>query len=290
VPKAWTNVRLSADPQRELQVTGKDSKGRTQYKYSDAHTQASADAKFSRGKEFHHELPAIRDKLSQDMKSNNPRVAANAAVISLIDATGFRIGSNKDTGTDEKHYGISTLTKDHVKVNGDQVTVNFTGKAGKANEKTIENPELAKYIGTRMNQTRPGESLFNTDDNKARLYMHGISEGFTPKDFRTWHGTNTAMETIKSMPTPKTDAQYRKAMNAVGDAVAAHLGNTRAVALKSYIDPAVFGPWSTAKTATSKSDGSLMDELYGNDDRETTDWRSFFDDNPEDPEELLSGN
>ena len=214
VPPAWKDVKLSTDPNRPLQATGIDAAGRTQYKYTAEYRAGQDAAKFERGRAFNQEIGTIRASMSKDLASGDQKTRDAAACLALIDATGFRIGSNKDTGATnkdgeaEKHFGISTLTKSMVSVNGDEVILSFMGKSGKINEKTITDPALASYLGTRLNQIRPDTPVFESSDSKVRAYMKSIAgPDYSPKDFRTWHGTSKALETVLSMPKPTTDKE-----------------------------------------------------------------------------------
>lgn len=242
IPPAWTDVKINTDPNADLQATGTDSKGRTQYRYSAEHSETAAAEKFARLKEFSKELPSIREKVAADLKDGTPEQKEAAAVLTLIDRTGFRIGSERETGAEKDAYGASTLLSDHVTIDGDKITFNFVGKKGVDIEKTVTDRQLASLLAPRV---AAGGKLFNTSDDKVRDYLHSRDGDFKVKDFRTYHGTTEALKTMQSMPIPKTAKDYEKARKEVGKVVASHLGNTPAVALTSYIDPAVFGKWKS---------------------------------------------
>jgi DNA topoisomerase-1 len=241
VPPAWTSVKLYPE-HSAIQVTGVDVKGRTQRKYSAEHSEKAAAEKFARLKSFNAVVGTIVTSASSDM--NNSRLAPvtrdAAAVVKLIALTGFRIGSERDTGADKQAYGASTLKPEHVKVKGNDITFAFTGKKGVEQGKTITDAGLAKYIRSRRGQ----EKLFNASPMAIRSYLksRGGTE-FKPKDFRTWNGTNAALKVISTMPVPKNEKEFARQRLEVGKAVAKHLGNTPIVALAAYIDPAVFGQW-----------------------------------------------
>jgi DNA topoisomerase-1 len=250
VPPAWTSVKLYPE-HSAIQVTGVDVKGRTQRKYSAEHSEKAAAEKFARLKSFNAVVGNIVTSASSDM--NNSRLAPvtrdAAAVVKLIALTGFRIGSERDTGADKQAYGASTLTREHVQVKGDTITFNFTGKKGVEQSKTITDAGLAKYvrgrIGTKEDRLRHYDAkLFNASPMAIRSYLksRGGTE-FKPKDFRTWNGTNAALKVISTMPVPKDEKEFARQRLEVGKAVAKHLGNTPIVALAAYIDPAVFGQW-----------------------------------------------
>ena len=246
VPPAWTSIKLSEDPQAPLQVVGKDEKGRSQYLYSAAHSEKAAAEKFARLKAFNAAAGKISTRAQQVMTDTKlPQKQRDAAaVVKLISETGFRVGSDADTGADVKAHGASTLTGDHVKVKGNEIQFSFVGKKSVNITKTLDHPELARYISDAKKRNGNGP-LFDVTDANVRDWMHANGGAdFKVKDFRTWNGTNVALKTIAGLKPPTSAAEYKKFRNEVGKATAAHLGNTPTVALASYIDPAVFAKWS----------------------------------------------
>lgn len=241
LPPAWTNVWVSPNKKADLQATGKDSKGRKQYVYSvDARNRADA-KKFARLRQFHKSLPAMQRRIAGDFDTKD-----EAKVLHLISQTGFRIGSEADTGGDKQAFGASTLRAEHATVDGDSVTFEFTGKKGVQQKHTIRDAGLARHI----EQVGEGK-LFNTDADKVRTYLKSISGGkdFKVKDFRTYVATEEALKHVKGMPAPDTDAKRKKAVMEVARKVAAKLGNTPQMARDSYIDPTVFKQWDAAQEA-----------------------------------------
>lgn len=234
VPPAWTNIRLAKDPKAPLQVKGVDAKGREQSRYSKAHTDKAAAAKFARLKAFTQKVPEIAKKIEADAKKGNVTALAQRAIL----MTGFRPGSTKETGAAKKAYGITTITGQHIKVKGDQVTFKFPGKSGKENEKTIKDPILAKYLKDKVGSKTP---VFpNTNGNKLGLYLKSVGgKEFKTKDFRTWQGTSKAIQLVGNRQA-KSMAEFKAIQKEVAKGVAAHLGNTPAVALASYISPMVW--------------------------------------------------
>jgi DNA topoisomerase-1 len=241
LPPAWKNVRISSDPRAALQATGVDVKGRTQYRYSVEHSSQAAAEKFDRLKSFNEALPGLRDNIGKDVSSKDAALREPAAVLQLIDKTGFRIGSDQDTLASKKAFGASTLESKHVSIKGDEVSFRFVGKKGVDIEKTVKDKDLARSLKPRV---EAGGRLFSTTDSQVRDYMKlRGGKDFTPKDFRTWHGTMQAVRIVESTPRPKTEKEFKAAQREVAKQVSASLGNTPAVALASYIDPAVFGRW-----------------------------------------------
>lgn len=241
VPPAWRDVWLNPDASADLQATGVDSKGRRQYIYSAAHSERAAAEKFSRLKEFNQQLQGLRGKIAADLGKQGTDGEA-AAVLTLIDKTGFRIGSDRETQAAAKAYGATTLTADHVKVSGGKVTFSFTGKKGVEINKTIDDAKLARILAPRVKR---GGRLFGATDSQVRDYLRSRDGDFKVKDFRTWTATATALAEIKSMAAPGDDRALKRAQAEVAKRVANVLGNTPAIALKSYIDPAVWSAWKT---------------------------------------------
>lgn len=244
VPPAWTDVHLNPDPNGALQVRGKDAKGRDQYLYSAAHSEAAAAEKFARLQDFNQVVPGVRAAaLAQMQDKSLPKGERDtAAALYLIDQTGFRIGSTADTQAEKQAYGATTLQASHVTINGAQIDFAFTGKKGVEISKTIDNRALASYLRPAVAR---GGSLFETSPSQVRALLKSSagSDDFKVKDYRTWHGTALAIQTISGMPKPTTDRAYKTQRLAVGKVVAAHLGNTPSVALSAYIDPSVFKEW-----------------------------------------------
>lgn len=239
LPPAWTGVQVSADPTSPLQAIGYDEKGRVQYRYSDAHTKSQAAEKFKRVKAFVEKLPKIRGRIAKDLHGPDGPDREAAAVLFLIDKTGFRVGSDRDTGADKKAFGATTLQSSHVKVNGDSVTFSFVGKKGVNIKQTVKDHALASVIAPRAK----GGNLFHVADTQVRDYLHRIAGKFKVKDFRTATAADTAIGAIEHMVAPKTDKEFKMKRAEVGKIVSDKLGNTPTVALASYIPPEVFGSW-----------------------------------------------
>jgi DNA topoisomerase-1 len=246
LPPAWTHVRVNTDPDAALVAVGKDKKGRTQYRYSAAHSEAAAAEKFERMKSFEKALPTLRSATEQDVDHENEATREAAVVTRLIDKTGFRIGSDEDTLASKKAYGATTLQARHVMVSGDTVTFAFSGKKGVPIRKTIEDPVLARVIGERLQNLKSRDPLFKTSDKAVRDYMAQHAPGHTPKDFRTRHATAMALDLVKRQPKPSTPREAKQARLEIAKKVSEFLGNTPTVALASYINPVVFAKWKAA--------------------------------------------
>jgi len=237
------------------------TKGRTQYLYSAEHGQAAAAEKFERLKAFDKALPDIRETLATDLNNPNatPVEREAAAVLTLIDRTGFRVGSEADTGGDKQAYGASTLHAEHVAVEGDKVTFTFVGKKGVDVTKEITDRELAQVLGPRVAQ---GGKLFDISDGQVRDYLKAKAGDFKVKDFRTWNGTSVALSAMGKTKAPTTEKEFKAAQKSVATRVAEHLGNTPTVALQSYIDPAVWGKWRAKLDRKMQASVDIFGALY----------------------------
>jgi DNA topoisomerase-1 len=159
--------------------------------------------------------------------------------------TGFRIGGSEDTGADKEAFGASTLLGKHISVDGTKVSFSFTGKKGVHIQKTVTDEQLATFLSAKKRKSGVEGRIFDVSDAQARAYLKAASgKNFKVKDFRTWHGTAKAVKELKAElkknPTPSA-AEAKKVKLAVAKKVAAHLGNTPAIALASYIAPEVWG-------------------------------------------------
>jgi len=260
VPPAWSEVWINSDGKAPLQVVGIDAKGRTQYLYSREHSEKAAAEKFSRFKDFSKEIPKMRKQIQKDALKND-----EASILYLIDKAGIRIGSDRDTLAKKKAYGAATLEGRHVKVDGDEVIFDFDAKKGTHVSKVIEDPFLARIFASR--KTDGNERIFDTTGGKVRQYMAGLSKKkFSPKDFRTYYGTQIALQTVGEMPIPVNKKELAKAKKLVGQKAADFLGNTATVALSAYIQPEVFAAWE-AKVAqelnkTFSNNDDLADSVH----------------------------
>lgn len=240
-PPGWTDVQVADDPDAPLQVVGRDAKGREQRIYSAEHAERAAAAKFDRINRLDDHIEGLDNALARDAATNDA-----AAALTVIRAHGLRPGSDTDTGADKEAFGATNLRTEHVVDDGDDLRLMFTGKKGVALDLPITDPEAAAALRSRVAGKLPGERVFATDERRVREYMAQAAPGFTPKDLRTYHGTATAEQAIEQMPAPTTEREFSAARREVGRIVSEQLGNTPTVALASYIDPAVFGPWDAS--------------------------------------------
>jgi DNA topoisomerase I len=239
IPPAWTDVQVADDPTSDLQCIGRDGKGRAQYVYSAEHTERQAAAKFERIKKFHDEVHKLDESLVKDSKEDD-----TAAAVLLMRKMGMRPGSEANTKAAKPARGATNLRVGDVRVTpGGKMKLDFTGKDGVHIVLTVTDPDIKDAIQSRLKDKDKDDRVFSTNEGRAASYMKSKTSGFKLKDLRTYHANDRAAEHVATMAPPKTKAEFAKARNAVGDAVCAHLGNTRTMALNSYINPAIFSSW-----------------------------------------------
>jgi DNA topoisomerase-1 len=255
VPPAYENVWICMSSLGHLQATGRDARGRKQYRYHPQWRGVRDDAKFDRMATFAEALPRLRRKLARDLSVGGlPRQKVLAVVISILDATRIRVG-NIEYARDNKSFGLTTLLNRHVSFIPDgRAVLNFRGKGGVLHEVPIDNRRIAKIV--RHCQELPGQQLFQyvTDDEQRAPIDSGqvndylreaMGEDFTAKDFRTWGATLQATSLLARTPRPldASDRTVKGEIARVVKEVAAGLRNTPAVCRKSYINPIVFDAW-----------------------------------------------
>jgi DNA topoisomerase-1 len=248
IPPAWTDVWICASADGHIQATGRDAKGRKQYKYHAEYREAREQSKYEHLFDFAAALPTIRAKVAEHMSLRGlPREKVLATVVHLLERTLIRVG-NDEYARNNQSFGLTTLKSDHVAVEGSEVRFQFTGKSGKQWSLAMRDRRVARIV--RACQELPGQDLLQYFDQEKTLhavssgdvnaYLREITGGdLTAKDFRTWAGT-MLMARYLSISEPFTSAtQAKRTMSAAVKKVAAALGNTAAVCRKSYIHPAI---------------------------------------------------
>jgi DNA topoisomerase-1 len=257
IPPAWTDVKVNTDPNAKCIITGYDSKGREQRRYSTAHAGEAAANKFARISELQKHIPKLLKQSTADMldAKKSDRERDDAATVNLVLKTGFRPGSNADTGAEEQAYGASNLQKRHIKLLKDgRIHFHFTGKKGVDQNKYLKDKDLYLYLSAKLETLGNGDQVFQSSSQSAGKYLKGIAgDQFKVKDLRTWNGTALARKLVQEYEPPDTEKEFKAIQNAVGDAVSEHLGNTRSVAISSYIDPAVWPPVTSGMKSLKKA-------------------------------------
>ena len=247
LPPAWTSVWICEDPHGHLQATGRDARGRLQYRYH-AQWRAQRDQyKFHRMAEFGLALPAIREAVARDLAQPGlPRRKLQAAMVRLLDRTYVRVGDERYR-RDNGSYGLTTLRTRHVKVSGDVIRLRFRGKSGKEHDVSLADRRLARIV--RRCLDLPGYELFQyVEDGESRpLCATDVNEylqeltgaDYTSKDFRTWGATVIATVLLTRFGLPDSTTERTRTVNRALRAAAGALGNTLAVCRKSYVHPGV---------------------------------------------------
>ena len=276
IPPAYTDVWISTDPRGHIQATGRDARGRKQYRYH-AHWRAERDGgKFDRVVAFAQALPALRRHVRRDLALPGlPCAKVLATVVGLLAQTLIRIG-NAEYARSNKSFGLTTLRNRHIEfLDGGRARLAFRGKSGLEHEIVIDDARLVKLV--RRCQQLPGQQLFQYLDDDGRRqpidstqvndYLRdAMGAEFTAKDFRTWGGTLAALAVLAQMPLPvATDGKsanekpvseraFAQLENAAVKEVATLLGNTPVVCRKSYIHPEVFAAWREGVLASALPD------------------------------------
>ncbi len=268
IPPAYEDVWICPDPRGHLQATGRDARGRKQYRYHADWRSARDGAKFDRMAAFGVALPALRRRLRKDLSSGAlTRDKVLAAVVTLLDATQARIG-NDEYARDNGSYGLTTLRNRHVAFAArGRLSLNFRGKGGVAHAIAIDDCRLARIV--RRCHQLPGQRLFQFVDDDGTLravdsgqvndYLRQIAGAdFTAKDFRTWAATVRAVELLARAPVASVTSERaaKVTIAKVVRQVAVELRNTPAVCRKSYINPVVFDGWRSGLLETRRVAGA----------------------------------
>ncbi len=256
IPPAWRDVWICPSPRGYLQATGRDARGRKQYRYHPDWRAARDEHKFSRMADFGAALPALREHIDSDLRSGAlSRRRVLAAVVRLLDRTMIRVG-NEEYARENHSYGLTTLRNEHVEVSSGVLRFKFHAKSGKECSLTLSDRRTARVV--RRCQELPGRLLFEYVDEDGRsrsvesgdvnAYLHEVMGAmFTAKDFRTWGGTVVALERLLELgPAPNAARSRRNVVDAVKRA-AEYLSNTPAVCRSSYIHPAVIEAYDAGR-------------------------------------------
>jgi len=258
IPPAWTDVWIAPDPRWHLQATGRDARGRKQYRYHDAFREQREATKFDELVAFGRHLPRLRRHVAADLASRaltGERVLA--AVVRLLDRTHLRVG-NEEYARTNRSYGLTTLRTRHVHASPGAIRLHFRGKAAHEFDVTVDDPDVARVV--RKCRDLPGQLLFQYEDDDGRIqsitsadvnrYLQDNSAGTaTAKTFRTWGATVLGAVSLASVEPPERSRDRARAVNRAITDVAAELGNTLAVCKRSYVHPAVFAAFEADQLA-----------------------------------------
>ena len=245
IPPAYEQVWICPDPNGHLQATGRDARGRKQYRYHPAYREQQEAAKFARLASFGAKLPAIRERVEKDISSKGTsRTCVMATIIHLLDCTAIRIG-NALYAKQNRSYGLTTLHCRHVALQASEIRFRFNGKSGRKWDVSLRHRRVAKVLrglqelpGQQLFRYRDGDELRSVTSDDINAYLREIGgEDFSAKDFRTWCGTVTACSALCELrqqeQPPATEKAIREAVARAADA----LGNTPTICRQSYIHP-----------------------------------------------------
>ena len=253
VPPAWREVWICPKANGHIQATGRDARGRKQYKYHPQFREVRESTKYEHMMEFARALPALRAKLAEHMALRGlPREKVLATVVHLLDTTLIRVG-NDDYAKANKSYGLTTLRNPHVKVNGSELRFQFKGKSGRTWRLQVKDRRVARIV--KACQELPGQELFQYvgDDGELKdvtssdvnVYLREITgREITAKDFRTWAGTVLAALALREFESFDTQAGAKKNVRAAIERVASRLGNTPTICRKCYVHPEVLAAYT----------------------------------------------
>jgi len=258
IPPAWSDVWINPDPRGHLQATGRDEKGRKQYRYHSRWRDVRDEVKYGRMVAFGMALPGLRKRVEDDLALPGlPKEKVIAAVVRLLETTLIRVG-NEEYARQNRSYGLTTLRDRHMEVEGSKLQFSFKGKSRKKHNVVLTDRRLAKIV--QRCQELPGQELFQCvdDDGEQRTvtsedvndYLREVTgQEFTAKDFRTWAGTVIAALALQEFESFDNEAQAKKNIVSAIQTVAERLGNTPAICRKSYVHPQVIDAYL---------DGSLL--------------------------------
>lgn len=275
IPPAWTSVWICPRDDGHIQATGRDARGRKQYRYHPDWRSVRDDTKYERMIAFGRALPRIRRRVGRDLRRPGlPREKVLATMIRLLETTLVRVG-NEEYAKANGSIGLSTMRDRHVKINGSTLQFSFKGKSGKYHRIELHDPRIAPIV--RKAQDLPGQELFqylDADGTQQKVssedvndYLRQIAgEEFSAKDFRTWAGTVLAAVALAQFDPFDTKAQAKKNLVAAIERVAERLGNTPAVCRKCYIHPVVLQGYLDGRTVDvlrARTDEALQEGLPG---------------------------
>lgn len=248
IPPAWTEVWICPRPEGHIQATGRDGKGRKQYRYHPDFRAVREDGKYEHMLDFADALPKIRETVAKHMARRDlSRECVLATVVHLLETTLIRVG-NGEYAKQNKSYGLTTLRGPHVKIEGSAIRFQFLGKSGKTWRLQVDDRRVARIV--RACQELPGQQLFqylDAESNRQGVTSSDVNDflreiagrDVTAKDFRTWAGTVLAAVALQEFSAIDSQAKAKRNLKAAIESVAARLGNTVTICRKCYIHPEI---------------------------------------------------
>jgi DNA topoisomerase-1 len=273
IPPAWTNVWIAPHKNQHLQATGRDARGRKQYRYHPRWREYRDESKYTNILAFAKVLPRIRRRVCSDLrKMGLPREKVLAAIVRLLETSLIRIG-NDEYARQNHSFGLTTMQDRHAAVRGATLHFRFRGKRGVIHECDMKSAALARIV--RHCQDLPGQELFQYIDERGQVcdvgsadvndYLREVSgRNVSAKDFRTWAGTAIAAQALQEFEEFDSDARAKRNITRAIERVAARLGNTAAVCRKCYVHPAVLDAYMDRTLLTTlqrRAEGELRSGL-----------------------------
>lgn len=274
IPPAWQDVWICPSANGHLQATGRDARGRKQYRYHARWREAQDQRKYERVIAFAKALPKIRRTVARHLRKRGlPRDKVLAAVIKLLEATLIRVG-NDEYARDNHSFGLTTMHDEHVKLRGATIRFDFRGKHGIEHEIDLDDRRLASVV--HACRELPGQELFQYVDEAGEVrdvgsgdvndYLRRISgDDFTAKDFRTWAGTALAAQALQEFQDFDSTAAAKRNITTAMEEVAERLGNTQAICRKCYVHPAIIAAYldrSLIETLKRRTEQELRGTLH----------------------------
>jgi DNA topoisomerase-1 len=274
IPPAWKDVWICPSPNGHLQATGRDARGRKQYRYHPRWREAQDEQKYQRIVAFAKTLPKIRRAVARDLRKRGlPREKVLAAAVKLLEMTLIRVG-NDEYVRDNRSFGLTTMRDEHVQIRGSAIRFDFRGKHGIEHEIELRDSRMAKIV--HACRDLPGQELFQYLDEDGEVrdvgsgdvndYLRSISgQDFTAKDFRTWAGTALAAQALHEFQDFDSTAAAKRNITKAIEQVAERLGNTQSICRKCYVHPAVIDAYldrSLVKTLKGRAERELRVELH----------------------------
>ena len=247
IPPAWRDVHISTNPRAAIQVWGFDARGRKQYKYHPRAVEKGELRKYYRVRQMARDLPMLRTKIQRDFRRRElSREKVCAGIVRLIAHGFFRVGSEKYQ-KENNTFGITTMRKSHVAVVGDIVEFEYKGKRGITQRNVVVAKDLARFVtaliktpGPRLFRYQENGKWYDVDSRDVNEYIENVAQfPYTAKDFRTWGGTLRAATVLAELGKGRSQTERKKNVVTAVRLVAAELGNTPAIARKSYVHPVV---------------------------------------------------
>jgi DNA topoisomerase I len=275
IPPAWKNVWICSNPRGHIQASGRDARGRKQYRYHSEWRKIRDETKYDRLIAFGQALPCIRGRVNADLSLPGlPREKVLAVVVRLLDTLSIRVG-NEEYARENKSFGLTTLRNRHVEISGTNIHFHFKGKRGIEHKVSIRDQRLARII--KQCQDLPGHELFQyldetgkrvpVDSDDVNEYLrHVTGKEFTAKDFRTWTGTVIAACALTELGAGETQTQAKKHVSQAIEAAAKHLGNTPTICRKCYVHPEVINSYLNGKLLSAlkqNDEQAVLDSLHG---------------------------